>query len=348
MFLRNIGAVLTRKRVQRVGLYTLGCLVIICLIAVLVGAYYLSPTTSLEKIVSVTIVPGSSTSTIAKHLATNKLIRSPLAFKLAVRYRGIGTQLRAGTYELSRDMSLTRILDELKKGQIEYKTFTVPEGITAAVIAELWEESGFGTANAFQKAIKSSELLEKHVHEGVTAEGYLFPDTYKFAKGSTVETVVQMMLAESTKRWTDTLAEEAKALDLTRHQVITLASIIQREAGSTSEIPRIAGVFHNRLKDNWRLQADPTVLYALGDPKRLLTREDLKVSSPYNTYLHKGLPPGPIGNPGMASILGVLRPEETSYYYFVAIEKGKHHFSETLAEHNRIIRQIRRKKSASE
>lgn len=347
MFLRNIATVLTRKRIVRFGLYTLGCLGISCLCVILVGAYYMSPTASSEEIVSITIVPGSSTTTIAKHLATNDLIRSPLVFKLAVRYRGIGTQLRAGTYKLSRDMSLTRILDELKKGQIEYKTFTVPEGFTAKAIVELWEESGLGKKDTFLEAMKSAEILEKYLPEGISAEGYLFPDTYKFAKGSSAKTVVQMMLAESDKRWTETLAEEAKSLGFTRHQVITLASIIQREAGSDSEITRIAGVFHNRLKHKWRLQADPTVLYALGDPNRLLTRADLKVESPYNTYLHKGLPPGPIGNPGMASILGALRPEKTPYFYFVAMEKGKHHFSKTLDEHNRMIRQIRRRKTTA-
>ena len=347
MFLRNIGAALTRKRGRRFALYTLGCLGVICFGAVLVGRYYLSPIASSEEIVSITIVPGSSTTTIAKRLATNNLIRSPLVFKMVARYRGIGTQLRAGTYQLSRDMSLTRILDELKKGQIEFQTFTVPEGITATAIAELWASSGFGTAEAFVEAMRSPKLLKKYVPEGVTAEGYLFPNTYKFAKGSTAETIVQMMLAEANKRWDETLAKEAEALGLTRHQVITLASIIQREAGSDSEIPQIASVFHNRLKHNWRLQADPTVLYALGDPKRLLTRADLKTESPYNTYLHKGLPPGPIGNPGLASILGALRPEKTSYYYFVAIEKGKHHFSKTLVEHNRTIRQIKRKKAAA-
>ena len=347
MFLRNIVTLLTRKRVVRFGIYTLGSLGILCLCVVLVGVYYTSPTASSEEIVSVTIVPGSSTTAIAKDLVTNNLIRSPLIFKIAVRYRRIGTKLRAGTYVLSRDMSLTRILDELKKGQIEYQTITVPEGFTAKAIAELWEESGLGKTKAFSKAMKSTKLLEKHLPEGISAEGYLFPDTYKFAKGSSAETVVQMMLAESDKRWTDSLAAEAKTLGLTRHQVITLASIIQREAGSVTEIPRIAGVFHNRLKHNWRLQADPTVLYALGDPDRLLTRADLKVESPYNTYLHKGLPPGPIGNPGMASILGALRPEKTSYFYFVAIEKGKHYFSETLDEHNRMIRQIRRKRAAA-
>ncbi len=347
MFLRNIGSILTQKRFPRFALYTLGCLGIICFSMVLIGAYYLSPIASSEEIVTIKISPGSSTTTIAERLATNNLIRSPLVFKIAARYRGIGTQLRAGTYQLSRDMSLPRILDELKKGQIEFQTFTVPEGITAKAIAELWESSGFGTAKAFVEATQAPKLLKKYVPEGVTAEGYLFPNTYKFAKGSTTKTIVQMMLAEADKRWDETLAKEAEALGLTRHQVITLASIIQREAGSESEIPQISSVFHNRLKHNWRLQADPTVLYALGDPKRLLTRKDLKFVSPYNTYLHKGLPPGPIGNPGMASILGALRPEKTSYYYFVAIGKGKHHFSKTLAEHNRMIRQIKRKKAAA-
>ena len=347
MSLRNIGSILTRKRVRRLLLYTLGCLGIICLSVVIVGGYYLSSTASSKKIVSITIAPGSSTTAIAKQLTTNNLIRSPFVFKVAARYRGVGTQLRAGTYQLSRDMRLMQILDELKKGQIEYRTFTVPEGITITAIAELWEVSELGKAESFREAMQLPELLQKYVPEGTTAEGYLFPNTYKFAKGSTAETVVNMMFAESDKRWDETLAKEAAALGLTRHQVITLASIIAREAGSKSEMPQIASVFHNRLKLNWRLQADPTVLYALGDPKRLLTREDLKVESPYNTYLHKGLPPGPIGNPGIASILGALRPEKSSYFYFVAIEKGKHHFSKTLAEHNRMIRQVKRKKSAS-
>ena len=347
MFGQKISTVLTRKWVQRFSLYAIGCLGIICFTTVLLGAYYLSPTASSKEIVNITIAPGSNTTTIAKHLATNNLIRSPFVFKLAVRYQGVDTQLRAGTYCLSRDMPLTQILNELKKGQIEFQTFTVPEGITASAIAELWETNGLGTAETFIKVMQTPTLLQKYVPEGVSAEGYLFPDTYKFTKGSTEEIVVQMMLNESHKRWNDTLAAEAEALELTRHQVITLASIIQREAANEAEIPRIASVFHNRLKHNWRLQADPTVLYALGDPKRLLTKADLKFMSPYNTYLHKGLPPGPIGNPGMASILGALRPEKTSYYYFVATNEGHHHFSKTLAEHNRTIRQIKREKAAA-
>ena len=347
MFLRNLGTVLTRTRFRRYSLYALGGISFICLSAVLVFGYYLSPIASSEEIVSITIAPGSNTTTIAKELTANKLIRSPFVFKLLVRYRGVGTKLRAGKYKLSRNMSLTQILDELKKGQIEYQTFTVPEGKTAKAIAELWESDELGTFDSFEKAMQSTDLLQKYVPEGASVEGYLFPNTYKFAKGSTAKTVVQMMLAESDKLWDETLAGEAEALGFTRHQIITLASIITREAASKEEMPIISGVFHNRLRDNWRLQADPTVLYALGDPKRLLTRADLTYASPYNTYINKGLPPGPIGNPGMASILGALRPEKNEFYYFVAINEGKHHFSKTLAEHNRMRREIKRKKATT-
>lgn len=345
MFLRKIRSALTWKRVQVVSIDILGCLGIGLFCIVMIGSYYIAPTASSEEIVSITVEPGSSTSSIANLLEKNDLIRSPFAFKLAVRFRGIGTQLKAGNYQLSRDMRLTRIIDELKKGQIEFKTFTVPEGITALQIADLWESSNLGNANEFVNAMQAPELLEKFVPAGVSAEGYLFPNTYKFSKGSSAEVIVKMMLTESQKRWTETLAEDAKSLGLTRHQVMTLASIVQREAGSKDEMPLISGVFHNRLKSNWRLQADPTVLYALGEPDRLLTREDWKYPSPYNTYLHKGLPPGPIGNPGMDAILAALKPEKTSYYYFVAIEKGKHHFSKTLAEHNRMIYEIKRRKA---
>ena len=347
MFVQDFARVLTRTRLRRLSLYALGCMGISCLSAVLVFGYYLSPIASSEELVSITIVPGSHTTTIANDLATNNLIRSSLVFRLVVRYRGIGTKLRAGNYQLSRDMSLNQILNEIRTGQIAYQTFTVPEGKTAKAIAELWQSSDLGTADSFVEAMQSPELLQKYIPEEISVEGYLFPSTYKFAKGSSATTVVRMMLAESEKRWDETLAKEAEALGFTRHQIITLASIIAREAASKEEIPNISGVFHNRLEDNWRLQADPTVLYALGDPKRLLTRADLTYASPYNTYLNKGLPPGPIGNPGMASILGALRPEETDFYYFVAIGEGKHHFSKTLAEHNRMRREIKHKRSTT-
>ncbi len=243
---------------------------------------------------------------------------------------------------LRRNMALWDILNEFEKGQVTLIRWTVPEGLTVSAIAELWEEADLGTAKAFQEASESPRLLERYGLADKTAEGYLFPNTYKFAKGTKTEKVVEMMLDEFKQRWTDIFDEEAQNLRRTRHEIVTLASIIEKEAQSELERPRISSVFHNRLKRKWRLQADPTVLYALGNPDRLLTKGDLRIDSPYNTYIHKGLPPGPIANPGIDSIIAALRPEKTDYLYFVAIGEGKHHFSKTLSEHNSIIRKMRR------
>ena len=326
----------------RIAILTLCSLAILCLIASLIAVFLVSAPSSSEVVVNFDIPTGSNSRTIAKRLATEKLIRSEYAFRFVVRHREIGRRLRAGTYALRRNMSLSEILDAFEKGQVTLVSWTVPEGLTMVAIAELWETSGFGTATAFQEAAEADDLLEKYRLEDKTVEGYLFPNTYKFAKGTTIEKVVEMMLDEFMKRWIETFDKEASDLGRTRHEIVTLASIIEKEAQSASERPRISSVFHNRLKRNWRLQADPTVLYALGNPERLLTKADLGVDSPYNTYKYKGLPPGPIANPGIDSIIAALRPEKTDYLYFVAIGEGKHHFSKTLSEHNRMVRKMRR------
>ena len=300
------------------------------------------PPSSSEEIVNFKVSIGSSSRAISKRLVEQKLIRSEYAFRIIVRHRGTGKRLRAGNYALRRNMALWHIANEFEKGQVTLVSLTVPEGLTTSAIAQLWETTGFGTAAAFRAATESPRLLKQYGLEGKTVEGYLFPNTYKFANGTTAEKAVEMMLNEFKQQWAETFDEEAENLGLTQHEIVTLASVIEKEAQSKPERPRIASVFHNRLKRKWRLQADPTVLYALGNPKRLLTRADLSVDSPYNTYTHKGLPPGPIANPGLDSIRAALRPETTDYFYFVAIGEGKHHFSKTLSEHNRMIRKIRR------
>ncbi len=302
----------------------------------------MSPPTSSGDVVNFDIPTGSNSRTIAKRLVAEKLIRSEYAFRLLVRYRGIGRRLQAGTYALRQNMELSDILDEFEKGQVTLVSWTVPEGLTMDAIADLWEAGGFGTATAFREAFETTDLLKRYGLEDRTAEGYLFPNTYKFAKGTTAEKVVEMMLGEFKKQWIETFDAEASDLGRTQHEIVTLASIIEKEAQSKSEKPRVASVFHNRLKRGWRLQADPTVLYALGNPERLLTKADLRVDSPYNTYVYKGLPPGPIASPGIDSIMAALRPEKTNYLYFVAIGDGKHHFSKTLSEHNRMVRKMRR------
>ncbi len=331
-----------KMRKIRIGILTLCSLAILCLIVSLIVGFLISAPASSGDVVNFDIPTGSNSRTIAKRLAAEKLIRSEFAFRLVVRHRGIGKRLQAGTYTLRRNMALSEILDEFEKGRVTLVSWTVPEGLTGVAIAELWEVGGFGTAAAFRDAFETTSLLEKYGLEDKTVEGYLFPNTYKFAKGTTAEKVVAMMLAEFKNRWIEKFDEEASNLGRTRHEIVTLASIIEKEAQLKSESPRISSVFHNRLKRGWRLQADPTVLYALENPKRLLTKADLNVDSPYNTYVYKGLPPGPIANPGIDSIIAALRPEETAYLYFVAVGDGKHHFSKTLSEHNRMVRKMRR------
>ena len=331
-----------KKRVIKIILLAFCGVGVFCLIALSVVVFLMLPPSSSEEIVNFEVLIGSSSQTIAKRLVKQNLIRSEYAFRLIVKHRGTGKRLRAGTYTLRRNMALWHIVDAFEKGQVNLVSWTVPEGLTVSDIAELWEATGYGTAEAFLEAAESEYQLEQLGLQGKSIEGYLFPNTYKFAKGTTAVQVVEMMLKEFKQRWTETFDEGARNLGLTQHEVVTLASVIEKEAQVKSERPRIASVFHNRLKKKWRLQADPTVLYALGNPKRLLTKTDLRVDSPYNTYRHRGLPPGPIANPGIDSIIAALRPEKTDYFYFVAIGEGKHHFSKTLSEHNRMIRKIRR------
>ena len=330
------------RRTKRI-IYTCCGLSGLGFIALLLTAVFLtSPPTASEEVVNFHVETGTGSGTIAKRLVAEKLIRSEPLFRLAVRYRGTDKRLQAGTYALRRNMNLWDLLDEFEKGQVTLVTWTVPEGLTTDEIAELWETSGFGTAAAFTEASQMPGLLEGYGLTALGVEGYLFPNTYKFAKGTTAEGTLKMMLDEFQKQWTETFDETAEGLGRTRHEILTLASIIEEEAQVGAERPRISSVFHNRLKQKWRLQADPTVLYAIGNPDRPLTKADLRVESPYNTYKHKGLPPGPIANPGIDSIKAALRPEKTDYFYFVAIGEGKHHFSKTLSEHNRMVRKMRR------
>ena len=288
------------------------------------------------------IAPGTSLKSIAKLLANEGIIRSPLQFKVVTYLEGASRDLQAGTYELSAAMGLREIVHRLEAGQVVHRRFVVPEGLTVARVAQLFEEKGFGMAESFSRAARDSQWRTRYGIKGDTLEGYLFPNTYKLVDGVSAAKVIKMMLDEFDRHWTSEREAEAESLELSPHEIITLASIIEKEAKIESERPLISAVFHNRLRRGWKLEADPTVLYALGNPRRALTAADLRFESSYNTYIYHGLPPAPICNPGLASIMAALRPAESSYLYFVAIGDGKHHFSTTLAEHNRMIRRIRR------
>ena len=315
-------------------------------LAILIAAFYmvrsLSPVDANAKPVELKIVHGMSSQAIADQLAHNNLIHNPWAFLFVTHLSGASRRLQVGTYCLSAAMDIPQIIDRLETGKVVTQQFLVPEGLTVVEIGRLWEKSGFGTAAAFTQAANDPKWLLNYNIEGKTLEGYLFPNTYQFPDGATPQVIIQIMLDEFERRWTAEFTEEAKAIGFSRHEVITLASIIEAEARVPDERPLVSAVFHNRLRRGWKLQADPTALYGLGNPERPPRPADLRVDSPYNTYIYKGLPPGPIGNPGMASILAALRPTSVKYMYFVAIGDGRHHFSKTLREHQNMINKIKR------
>ena len=312
------------------------------LITVLYMIRYLSPVDANAKPMQLKIAPGMSSMAIANQLAYNNLIHNPWAFLFVTHLSDANHRLQVGTYCLSGAMSIPQIIDQLKTGKVITHQFVVPEGLTVVQTGKLWEKAGFGTAAAFNQAACDPKWRLNYKIEAKILEGYLFPNTYQFPDGAAPQLIIQIMLDEFERRWTAEFTEEAKALGFSKHEIITLASIIEAEARVPDERPLVSAVFHNRLRRGWKLQADPTALYGLGNPDRPPRAADLRVDSPYNTYLYKGLPPGPICNPGMASILAALRPDSVDYMYFVAIGDGRHHFSKTLREHQNMINKIRR------
>ena len=330
------------RHIPRLTILTFCFLAIVGIILALILAPYLTSKKLALEPKEIRIAPGTSTKLIAKQLADERVIRSPLLFEMVAYLEDASRHLQAGTYELSAAMSLREIIHKLKAGEVVHRHFVVPEGLTVAQTAQLFETEGFGSSESFSRATRDSKWQKQYGIEGSSLEGYLFPNTYKLVDEISASKVIKMMLDEFDQRWTRERAEEAESINFSPQEIITLASIIEKEAKIAEERPLISAVFHNRLKRGWKLDADPTVLYALGNPHRALTRRDLKFDSPYNTYVYRGLPPAPICNPGLASIIAALRPAESSHLYFVAIGDGKHHFSSTLAEHNRVIRRIRR------
>ena len=307
--------------------------------------HYLSPVDGNAKPIQLKIARGMSSQAIADQLVHQNLIHNPWAFLFVTHLSGVSHRLQVGTYCLSGAMTIPQIIDHLKTGNVVTQQFVVPEGLTVAQIAKLWEKVGFGTAAAFGEAANDPKWKLNYNIEGKTLEGYLFPNTYQFPDGATPSVILEIMLNEFQRRWTAGVIEETRALGYSKHEVITLASIIEAESRASDERPLVSAVFHNRLRRGWKLQADPTALYGLGNPDRPPRAADLRVDSPYNTYIYKGLPPGPICNPGMASILAALRPASVDYMYFVATGDGRHHFSRTLREHQNMINKIRRNRS---
>lgn len=294
----------------------------------------------------VTIPPGASTAEIAALLTAEKVIRNQLLFRILTRVERMDDKLQAGEYEFATGMDAIQVLNKVASGETVSYAFTIPEGFTIDQIALLLADKQLANRERFIMLARSENSKYNPANalgsSGRTIEGFLFPDTYRIPKGTKEEDIIAVMLNKFDATVTEEMRAKAASQGLSLYQLMTLASLVEREARSAAERPIIAAVFLHRLRIEMPLQSCATIQYILGTPKQELSIEDTRLESPYNTYLHPGLPPGPIANPGLASIQAVLNPANTEVLYFVAKPDGTHIFSKTYEEHLQAIDQVSR------
>ncbi|MFQ5894756.1 MAG: endolytic transglycosylase MltG [Nitrospinota bacterium] len=297
---------------------------------------------------AVEIPPGSSLRRISLLLAREGVIARPFLFRLLTRVEGQDRVLKAGEYELGPHLSPRQVLRKLARGEVIQHPVTIPEGSSLFEVARLVEGRHLLPPGRLLPLAMDPAVAKSLGVEASSLEGYLFPETYFFPKGMSARKVLRTMVEATRKVLTPEIRRRAEALGLGVHGALTLASIIEKETDLAEERPLVSAVFHNRLQRGMPLQGDPTVIYALklaGRYRGKLGRGELAFDSPYNTYRHKGLPPGPIANSGLDSLRAALYPAPVPYLYFVAKEGGGHHFSRTIEEHRRAIARERRRAS---
>lgn len=336
----------------KVALITI--LTVFILFAVVIGGGALYVYTNLQPVNSVSVEPvrveipsGATPKKIATILEENGLIRSGFIYSYYLKWKGDGvsSRLQAGTYDFVPGTSLEELTNKMVQGvvvQVDTKRITIPEGWNVNQIADYLSGEGLVNRDTFIQEINVGNfsydfLSEITQEEGANyrLEGFLFPDTYDVPKGASEHEIIDMMLRNFDKKVTAEIRTGFEQQRLSFYDAITLASIVEREVILDEERPIVAGVFYNRMEDHIRLESCATVQYVLGKQKDVITFDDLEVESPYNTYKHDGLPPGPIGNPGLASIQSVAAPQDNDYYFFVTKKDGSksHHFSRTYEEH---------------
>lgn len=289
------------------------------------------------------IVPkGASFATATDSLTHAGLVRYPVLFRVYARVRGEDRNIKPGTYLLKRATPWPAILDALNGGHGLVNTITIPEGFSLQQITPLLAQNLGVPVDSVKAAVRDTALLARLDIPTRTLEGYLFPDTYAFPEGTTARQAVGEMVGRFEREWKPEWNARLIALTLNRNDIVTLASIIEKEAKRPEERPVISAVYQNRLRERMLLQADPTVQYALGKHTARVLYKDLEVESPYNTYRYAGLPPGPIASPGGPSLLAALYPANVSYLYFVAYPDGHHEFRTSLAEHDSARRAVRK------
>ena len=326
----------SRNFAEITAIVTLSCLLIFYVVLLL------WPQGNPYDFVKVTIPKGASLNEVGITLKNNNIIHNKQSFQLAVKILGYEKDIPAGRFRIEKASTNYAIIDQLVNGKQLTKKVTIREGWTISMIAKKLDEKLGIKTHFFEDATHNKNLLDKWGIQAKSFEGYLFPNTYQFNENELPSDIINVMVQEYKRNLSDEMLVQMNQIKMSEQEVLTLASIIEGEAIYDKERAIISGVYHNRLKKGMRLQADPTIQYILEDgPRRLLNR-DLKIVSPYNTYLNKGLPPGPINNPGIESIKAALFPTESDYLYFVARGDGYHTFSKTEKQHNKAKRDFQK------
>jgi UPF0755 protein len=284
---------------------------------------------------------GMSLKDVVAELEKNRVIKGKRLFLLCARVMGYSKRIKAGEYRLNRDMSPLKILDRLGSGAIITHAVTIPEGFTREQIGGLLARKELVNLDEFMALTGDPEAAKRYRINGPDLEGYLYPDTYQLSRGLSTAKIVGVMVGRFFEVYKP-LEQQAEAAGMTMEKVVTLASIVEKETGCASERPIIASVFLNRLRKRMRLESDPTVIYGLQDFDGNLKKKHLSQKTPYNTYVIRGLPLGPIASPGFEALKAVLFPAKTNYLYFVSKNDGTHFFSKTYAEHSKAVKRYQK------
>lgn len=289
------------------------------------------------------VPPGSTMTSVANSLKEKEIIFNTDLFLLYARIKNMNHRLRVGEYALKATMSPSEILSVLASGRSITRAFTVAEGLNIYEIGSVLERSGFGTEAEFAKLVRDPEFIQSLLGEKLSSlEGYLYPETYRITKYENVRAILTLMVKRFLLVYQQEILAKQQQMGWTRHQVVTLASIIEKETGAGFERPVISSVFHNRMQRKMKLQTDPTILYGIAEEKGVMptniTRKDILSPTAYNTYVIDGLPPGPIANPGRDALFAAVQPAQTKYIFFVSKNNGTHVFSTDLAGHNAAVK----------
>ncbi len=322
--------------------YTVTGIIILCVFYIIIQLF--APLPIGTKNIEIQIPKGSTFRQAAEIFSKERILRDKNLFLFLGRITGIDRKIRAGYYSIYSSMNLLDLLKALRRGQIIEYEITIVEGDSLSEIAQKLEEKNIIKKEDFKKLSTDKNLLACFKIDAPSFEGYLFPDTYKIPKGMEPSEAIGMMINKMRENFNDDFKKRADEIGLSEKEVLTLASIIEKEAAVDEERPLISAVYHNRLKKKMPLQADPTSIYGIKSMSEKITYDDLKRRTPYNTYIIKGLPPGPIASPGLKSIKAALFPAKVDYLYFVSNNDRTHIFSKSMDEHLRAVKAYRNKK----